>query len=511
MLEASVDALIVLADPFRLSMMFLGIFVGLLVGIIPGMGGTVGMSVLLPFVIGMEPFAALALMIGMAAVFHTSDTFPSVLLGVPGTSGSQATIMDGYPMARRGEGNRALGAAFASSMFGGVLGAITLLLALMMIRPLVLRLGSPELFMLALLGLAMVGMLARGAPLAGVAAGFAGLLLGTVGGAPAAPEWRYAFDSLYLYGGLPIAGVALGLFAIPELMDLLIERRSVVSASAPDLSRKGLWLGFRDALRNKRLVVQSSLLGTFIGVLPGLGGTVVDWFTYGVAKQTVRNNTFGQGDVRGVIAPEAANNAKESGTLVPTLLFGIPGGGTTAIMLGALILFGFLPGPRMLSDNLDATLVIIWTFALCSIIATGLCLVLSNQISKITMIRVDKYMPFLMVTMAFASYQFSRHWGDILVFIVLGIVGWFMKQLGWPRPPLLIGFVLAKPAERYLHLATQRYGYEWLTDPGVMVIGGLIVLILVMALFFNPTAAAEGAVTSFAGVDAEKNDVPGRR
>lgn len=488
MIEAAFEALTVLADPFRLAMMVVGILVGLLVGIIPGMGGTVGMSVLLPLVIAMEPFAALALMIGMAAVFHTSDTFPSVLIGVPGSSGSQATIMDGYPMARNGEGSRALGAAFAASMIGGVLGAVTLLLALATIRPLVLQMGSPELFMLAVLGLSMVGTLARGAPLAGIAAGFAGLLLGSIGGAPTAPEYRYSFDVLYLYGGLPIAGVALGLFAIPELIDLLIEKRSV--SSAPDLGGS-VWTGVRDVVRNKLLVVRSSLLGTLIGVLPGLGGTVADWFTYGIAKQTIKDNRFGEGDVRGVIAPEAANNSKEAGTLVPTLLFGIPGGGTTAILLGALIIFGFLPGPRMMSENLDATLVIIWTFVLANIIAAAVCLGLSNQIAKITLIRADKFMPFLLVAMAFASYQFTRSWGDILVFIVIGILGWFMKQLAWPRPPLLIGFVLTTPAERYLHLATERYGTEWLTRPGVLIIALLVIGVVVIAIVHNPTAVTE--------------------
>ncbi len=213
MLDAALAALLTITDPTRLLMLVVGVAVGLLVGIMPGLGGTVGMSLVLPFIFGMDPNTAMALLIGMVAVIHTADTFPSVLLGVPGSSGSQATIMDGYPLAQKGEAGRAFGAAFFASMIGGVFGAAAIFALLPVARPLVLALGSPELFMLAILGLSMVGVLSGNKPILGVLAGALGLLLGSVGAAPAEPHYRYTFDLLYLFDGLPLAVVALGLFA----------------------------------------------------------------------------------------------------------------------------------------------------------------------------------------------------------------------------------------------------------------------------------------------------------
>ncbi|HSR42340.1 MAG TPA: tripartite tricarboxylate transporter permease, partial [Longimicrobiales bacterium] len=214
MIDAALQALATLADPGRIGMMLAGVGIGLLVGILPGLGGTVGMSLLLPFIYGMDPSAALALLIGMAAVVHTADTFPSVLLGIPGSSGSQATIMDGYPMARRGEASRALAAAFLASMVGGLIGAVVAFCVLPVARPIVMALGSPELFMLAVLGLSMVGGLSGSRPIRGVLSGpkptrgvlaaAAGLLLGAIGAAPAVAHYRYTFDSVYLFDGIPL-------------------------------------------------------------------------------------------------------------------------------------------------------------------------------------------------------------------------------------------------------------------------------------------------------------------
>ncbi len=373
MLETLVETLTIVLDGSRLLYMMLGIFIGLTIGLLPGLSGTVGMSILLPFVYGMDPYAGMALLIGMVAVVHTGDTFPSVLLGIPGSSGSQATIMDGYPLAKKGQAARALGAAFFSSMVGGVIGGIILFSIIPIVRPVILTFGSPELFMLALLGLSMVGILAGKNPFIGILAGLFGMMLGVIGSAPSVPEYRYTFDWLYLYNGIPLPLVALGLFAFPVLIDLLVGRRSISESS----SLSGSWFeGVKDAVKNRWLVLRSSILGAVAGFIPGLGGSVVDWLSYGTAKQTSKNNeSFGKGDIRGVIAPESSNNAKEGGSLIPTLMFGIPGSGTTAILLGGLLLMGVEAGPRMVTDELSLTMSIIWTLVIANII--GLRLVCS--------------------------------------------------------------------------------------------------------------------------------------
>ena len=476
MFEAGLEALTLILQPDRLAFMALGASIGLVVGLLPGLGGAVGMSVVLPFVFGMDPYSGMALLMGMVAVIHTADTFPSVLLGIPGSSGSQATIMDGYPLARQGQASRALAAAFSASVIGGLFGAVVLFGTISVARPLVLALGSPELFMLTILGLSMVGVLSRGSALTGMLSGVMGLSLGVIGGAPAVSEYRFTFDSIYLFDGIPLPVLALGLFALPEMLDLLVRNTSIAEKAALAGSRLQ---GVRDTLRNRWLVLRSSLLGVTVGMVPGLGGPVVDWMAYGIAMQTSRDNErFGKGDIRGVIAPESANNSKESGALVPTMLFGIPGSSTTAILLGGLILMGIEAGPRMVSTDLPVMLSIVWTLAIANVIGAALCFAFSGAVSRVSLIKGTTLVPFLLVIMVVASYQSTRHWGDVVTFFAIGLLGWIMKTLDWPRAPMIIGFVLSTPAERYLHLSMSRYGFEWFTNPIVIVIAVFVVAIL---------------------------------
>lgn len=476
LLEASAEALATLFTIERLSYMSLGVAIGLIIGVLPGLGGTVGMSILLPFIFGMDPGSGVALLIGFIAVGATSDTFPAVLLGVPGSAGSQATVMDGYPLAKQGQAARALGASFTASITGGLIGAIALLSVLFFGRELILALGSPQLFMLSVLGLSMVAILSKGAPLPGLIAASLGLLIGSIGVAPAHATYRFTFDWPYLFSGVPLPVVALGLFAIPEMIDLVARNRAVSSTTKLEGS---LLSGMREAASHRFLLFRSSLIGTGVGFIPGLGGTVTDWIAYGLAERTCKDSSrFGKGDIRGVIAPEAANNAKEGGALIPTLLFGIPGSGTTAMLLGGLMLMGIQPGPRMLTTHLDVTLATIWTLVIANMMAGIVCLVLAHQIAKLSLVPAKLLFPFLLAVMAAAAFQSTRHWGDLAWFVAIGFLGYLMKVAEWPRPPVLIGFVLAPSAERYLHLSMSRYGLEWLTFPSVMAIG-LFVLFIV--------------------------------
>lgn len=494
MLETAAEALTLVLAPERLAFLLMGVGIGFVVGILPGLGGLVGMSLVLPFIYGMDAFSGVALMIGLISVIHTADTFPSVLLGVPGSSGSQATIMDGYPMSRAGLGATALGAAFFSSLVGGVIGGISLFVIILIARPLVLALNSPALFMLVLLGLSMVAVLSRQNPVLGILAALLGMLINAVGAAPAAGTYRYSFGLNYLADGIPLPVLALGLFAIPELLSLLLTGSSV----AGDGRLSGSILdGIRQATRQKWLILRSALLGTGVGIVPGLGGTVVDWIAYGAAKQTIRDSeNFGKGDIRGVIAPESANNAKEGGALVPSLLFGIPGSGTSAVLLGGLILLGVEPGPSMVSTNLNVTLSIVWTLVLGNVFAALLCLLMAGPIAKLTLIPSRVFAPFLLVILVLACYQTSRNWGDIIALGAFGTLGWFMFKFNWPRAPMLIGFVLGTSAERYLGRSIGLFGTDWLTQPLVVAIGVVIVLTLFgLGRRRRPVAPVDGEKT----------------
>jgi len=471
LLEVIGSAFVNVLSGTHLLYMLAGVGVGLIVGILPGLGGIAGMSILLPFVYGMDTVSALALLIGLLAVVPTGDTFTSILMGIPGSAASQATILDGFPMAKRGEAARALSAAFFSSMLGGLFGALVLTGFILVARPVILAFSSAELFMLTLLGLGMVGVLAGSSFVKGLLSCALGLLLGLVGAAPATGEWRLALGIEYLVDGLPLVVVALGIFAIPEIIDLL--RRNTAIAEVATLGRG--WLrGIRDTLREWGIVLRCSGIGCLIGAMPGLGGSVADWMAYGHVVQVAKDKSqFGRGDVRGVLAPESANNAVAGGALVPTLLFGIPGSGSTAIFLGGMVLLGIQPGIMLIETQLDLVYTIIWTLAIANVVGAGLCFGVSPFVARLTTLPYAYVAPFMLMIIFFAAYQATTDWGDILALLAIGALGLYMRRFGWPRPPLIIGFVLAEGAESYLYQAIQFHGWAWVWRPGVLTIAAI--------------------------------------
>ena len=364
----------------------LGILLGLYFGAVPGLSGLVGMAILLPFTFGMDPVSAFAFLLGMYAVTTTSDTISSVLLGIPGTAASQATILDGYPMAMRGEAERALGAAFTVSAVGGVLGAVVLAASIPLVRPLILSFASPEYFMLGVLGLTMVGALSGASMMKGIAAAMLGLLVSTIGYADQIAVPRFFFGLTYLLDGLPLIPVVLGLFAVPALFDLSRKGTSISQVPRNE-SFGGVRQGMRDAAENWWLVLRSLVIGVYVGMLPGLGGSIVDWVAYGHAVQSAKDKSqFGKGDVRGVIAPETANNAMKGGALIPTVAFGIPGSAPMAILLGAFLIQGMTPGPEMLTSKLDITFSMVATLIVANVIGAAILMVGAKQIARATFI-----------------------------------------------------------------------------------------------------------------------------
>ncbi|PKP64750.1 MAG: tricarboxylate transporter, partial [Alphaproteobacteria bacterium HGW-Alphaproteobacteria-8] len=295
----------------HIGFMLIGVVIGLCIGVLPGLGGIAGLSLLIPFLYGMDDVSALAMLIGLVAVIPTSDTFASVLMGIPGSSASQATVLDGFPLAKQGQAARALSAAFISSLFGGVFGALILTGFVLIARPLILAFGSAELFMLSLLGLSMVAVLSGRSLMKGMAACGLGLLLGSVGGAPATGEFRMVFGLTYLYDSIPLVVVGLGLFAVPEIADLLRSNRAIAEGARLGA---GWFQGVRDWWANLFLSIRCAGIGCLVGAIPGLGGSVVDWIAYGHAVQTSKDTSkFGKGEIRGVIGPESANNAMQGG------------------------------------------------------------------------------------------------------------------------------------------------------------------------------------------------------
>jgi putative tricarboxylic transport membrane protein len=486
MLDAFVDGLFLVLQWKAFSLMLVGMGTGFVVGLLPGIGGAASLALMLPFVFTMTPVEAFAFLLGMHSVAATTGDITSILFGVPGEGLSAATVVDGHPMAKRGEAGRALGAALMSSLLGALIGAATLAVSVPIVRPLVLTFGSPELFMVSVVGLACItslsGLGVRG-QLRGCAMGLLGLLLATIGQERQSGALRFDMGLTTLWDGLDLIPVLVGIFAIPELVDLAVRRTAIAGDRPPEALRAGVVEGIKDTFRHFWLVARCSAIGVFVGILPGAGGGVAQWMAYAHAVQSARGarerQGFGKGDVRGVLGPGAANNSKEGGDLIPTIAFGVPGSGAMAILLGAFMIMGLVPGPDMLTKHLAVTFSMVWTLVIANIITVLLCLLVLNHLAKVTQIRGGLIIPFVLLLVFVGSYTANGQFTDLIITCIFGALGYFMVRFGWPRPPLVLGFVLGRLAETYLFISVARYGMAWLGRPIVAFLIALTVFVLV--------------------------------
>ena len=475
-------------DPF--IFMLIGIAIGFVVGILPGLGGATTLALMLPFIYKMDPTTAFAFLLGSNAVTATTGDITSILFGVPGEGITAATIVDGHPMAKKGEAGRALGAALMSSLVGAVFGAFALALAIPIVQPLVLSIGSSEFFMLALLGITFVASLSGGNILKGLCTGAFGLILSTIGLDPIESVPRFTLDpvigedaALFLWDGLSLVSVTVGLFAIPEIIDLSVQGTSIARQSTGKLG--GVMQGVIDTFRHWKLVLSCSAIGSYIGLIPGLGGGPAQWVAYAHAVQSSPGDKdrFGKGAIEGVLGPGAANNSKEGGSLVPTIAFGVPGSVSMAILLGAFIIQGIVPGPDLLDPekHLDLTFSFVWIIVVSNVITVAVCLLFLNHLARITFVKGTYLIPFLLMLIYLGGFAVNNAFGDIVMVLVFGLVGWLMVKFDWQRPPLLLGLVLGGIAENNLFIATKVYGAGFLLRPGV-----LVIMLLILAGLFYP-------------------------
>jgi TctA family transporter len=287
---------------------------------------------------------------------------------------------------------------------------------------------------------------------------------------------------MYLWDGLDLIPVLVGIFAIPEVVDLAVRGTAIAGDRPAEDLQKGVIEGIKDTFRHFWLVFRCSAIGVFVGIMPGAGGGVAQWMAYAHAVQSAKNSKeregFGKGDIRGVLGPGAANNSKEGGELIPTIAFGVPGGGAMAILLGGFLIMGIVPGPDMLTKHLAITFSMVWTLVISNIICVILCLGILNHLAKITYVRGGLIVPFVLFLVFVGSYTANNQIADLIVTFIFGFLGYLMVLLGWPRPPLVLGFVLGKLIETYLFISMTRYGFSWLTHPIVMFLILLVALVI---------------------------------
>lgn len=481
MIDAFISGLLQVFTYPTFPLMLMGVLIGFAVGILPGIGGIVTLALMLPFVFEMKPIEAFAFLLGMISVTSTTGDITSILFGVPGESISAALILDGRPMAKNGEAGRALGAALMSSLIGAMIGAFTLAASIPIVTPLVLAFKSPEFLALALLGITFVASLSGKSKLKGMVAGGIGLAIAMVGLDPQSGLPRYTLGRPELWDGIGLVPVTVGLFAIPEIVDLWASGTSIAGKRIGKLG--GVWQGVKDTFIHWGLTFRCSMIGTFFGIMPGLGAGIAQWVAYAHAVQSSADKSrFGQGDVRGVLGPGAANNSSLGGAMIPTIAFGVPGGVVMAVLLGAFLIQGLVPGPDMLTKHLHLTFSFVWLVVISNLVTVGLCFLFINQLVKLTYVRGALIVPGILLLVILGGYAESHSMFDMGVTLVFGFVGMLMVYLDWPRPPLILGLVLGPLIERYSFISYSLYKMSFLLRPIVMVtlLIGLAVLFLPM-------------------------------
>jgi putative tricarboxylic transport membrane protein len=461
MLESTFAALQVMFTLSGAAFLFAGVVLGLVFGVVPGIGGTTAIALLLPLTIGMNPNNAMMLMGGIMGAVSAGGSITSILINTPGGAPNAATCFDGYPMAQQGKAGAAIGAAAFASTLGGLIGVVVLVLVIPMLKQLVLLFGPPEFFMLALMGLAAVALSTGGQFLRGLIAGGIGLMLAFVGYSGVSGTVRFTGGNEYLWDGVSLIPALTGLFAITEMIALSVSGGTI--AKDPTGTRvtgvmEGIWACFK----HWKTLLQGSAIGTFIGAIPGLGGTVASFLSYTAAMQISKSpETFGKGNIEGVIGPEAANNSKDGGALIPTLAFGIPGSAEMAVFLGVLVLIGVEPGPMLLIHHEGVVFALIIALSASCIIATIITLLVTRPLAMITLVDVHIVAPAVIAVSLVGVYALQNSFGDVVMAVIFGVLGYAMMRFGFPRITLVIALVLGELAERSYHQSLNMSDGDW--------------------------------------------------
>ena len=476
-----------LTSPHIMGLMLIGVFCGIVVGVTPGIGGRLSIALAIPFVFGMEMVSGAVFLLTMHACNGTSGQISSIMFGVPGDGDDAATVLDGYPMAKKGEAGRALGASVTASGVGGIFGAIVFAVMIPVLEPVVMAFSPAEFFLMAMLGITFIAFLAGGNQIfKGIIVGLFGMMLATIGTDPYTATPRFAWDFLFLWDGLSLVTAVLAIFAIPEMIALAVQGGAIaaVPLDGAKYTYRQLFEGVMEVPRHWWLAIRTSIIGAVIGMIPGLGSSTASWFCYGHAVQTSKHpERFGKGTVEGVIAPECGSNSREGGSLLPTLFFGIPGSSGMAVLMGAFLILGIQPGPAMLTKHLDLVWTLIWALVVGNLIAVTFLLFIMRWVALLTFVNGAMLVPFIVVLAVTGAYINEGQWENLVVLVMLSILGYGLLRFNWPRAPFVIGLVLGKISEESLHKALGLWGWEFFFRPLSLVLLGLIAATIIVAVY----------------------------
>jgi len=462
----------------------LGTAVGLIFGAIPGLSSVISLSLFLPLTYGMDPMSAMFLYSGLMGANPFGGSISAILLNTPGTAQNIATVFDGYPMTQRGEAGRALAISATASALGAVFGIFVLILLLPLVRKVVLAFGPPEFFMMVMFGIMAVVVATKGNMIKGLFAGGLGILFSLMGRSSLTGTLRFNFGTIYLWDGIPLIPFMIGLLAISEMINLATKQQVAIASKEVAAGFSGLWKGIKDVFQHKVCFFRSSAIGTITGIIPGIGGPIANMIAYTVTLQSSNHpETFGKGEVEGVIAPESSNNAKEGGALLPTVGFGIPGSAEMAVLLGAFILHGLTPGPLLIKDHLEIVWALIFGLTASNILASIFGLLASWLLIKITRINLSYVVPVVLGICLVGAFAIRGDIWDVVLAAVFGFMGFGLKSFGYPIITMVMGYVLGSMAEVSFNqsLMISTVGYKiFITRPFSLLLLLSIILILLI-------------------------------
>lgn len=470
MFEPILAAFQLITAPHTMLVVLFGIVLGVFFGIMPGIGGLTALALLLPFVYDMEPAAGLCFLLATHAAIDAGGLVTSIMLGIPGAPSNAAVIEDGFALKKEGRGLYAVGAALTASVAGGLVSVVLLVMLLPVLKHIVLSFGSPEIFLIVLTGLTYVAVLGKGSMVKAFIALAVGVFLSCVGYQRITGEPRFWFGIEYLLDGVRLVPLVLGLFAVPEIVNLFRAKKEVdETGSREPLSQ--MWVGALEVFKRPQLFFRSTMIGMIVGIIPGVGGETAPFLAHAAAKKTSNEK------IVGVIAPECSNNAKEGGALVPTLALGIPGSAGMALLMSGFLILGLDPGPKFINQHMDIALALAFTLALTNVVSALMMVPLASYVAKIVRVQGIILAPILSALVLFGTYASGHNAYDVAALLVFGLLGIGMQRFSFSRPVLILSFILAPIIETYLHISMQAYGMRMFTRP--------IFLALLVVLVFS--------------------------
>jgi putative tricarboxylic transport membrane protein len=442
------DGLIASCSILNLLLVFTGTLLGVIIGALPGLGPSLGIALLIPLSYGMDRVTALMLMGGIYVGSIYGGSITAILLGIPGTPNSTATVLDGFPMARQGKSLEALAASTVGSSFGGVAGALCLMFLTPVVSQFVLSFGVAEQFMLAIFGLSVIAIASKETFLKGLLGGFFGLALATIGYDPITGLERFTFGSMWLSDGVPFMVVVIGVFGIAQTIALA---ESAIAISQTEKLSGSIWEGVRDVFKHFGITVKATLMGLFFGAVPGVGGGPTNMIAYTTITSNEKDSdTFGKGNVKGVLVAEVSNNATVGTALIPTLAFGIPGSTAAAVVLGLMTMHGIETGPNLFVKMPLDLYTFFWGLIFTNIALSIICLPLLKYFAKVTLVPYQFIVPNIVIMCVLGVYGLRRSFFDVFLAILFGVFGYFLRKAKFPMVGIILGSVLGKAAEANL-------------------------------------------------------------